>query len=137
MIAIVCVDDSMGMLFNNRRQSQDKILTEKIAKLAEGKKLWMNSFSYGLFENSKNADAVSDGNFLFKAAEGEYCFAENCPLKPVEDRIEKLIVFKWNRAYPSDVKLDISLTDGFWKLSEASDFAGSSHSKITMEVYVK
>ncbi len=48
MIAIVCLDDENGMLFNGRRQSRDRVVTERIALLAAGKKLWMNGYSAGL-----------------------------------------------------------------------------------------
>lgn len=41
MILIVCVDDHNGMMFNHRRQSQDRILRGDILELTEGKILWM------------------------------------------------------------------------------------------------
>ena len=47
----------------------------------------------------------------------------------------KLIVFKWNRVYPKDFEFEIDLSK--WKLEESSEFKGSSHDKITMEVYVR
>ena len=53
MIAIVCLDDENGMLFNGRRQSRDRVVTERIALLAAGKKLWMNEYSAGLFAGMK------------------------------------------------------------------------------------
>ena len=37
MILIVCVDDHNGMMFNHRRQSQDRILRGDILELTEGK----------------------------------------------------------------------------------------------------
>ena len=46
---------------------------------------------------------------------------------------EKLIVYRWNRIYPSDVKAELS---GWQKVSE-DDFIGSSHDKITEEIYEK
>ena len=45
MILIVCVDDHNGMMFNHRRQSQDRILRGDILELAEGKILWMDAYS--------------------------------------------------------------------------------------------
>ena len=42
MIAIVCIDDNGGMMFNNRRQSRDVILLEKIIEITKGSKLWLN-----------------------------------------------------------------------------------------------
>ena len=45
MILIVCVDDHNGMMFNHRRQSQDRVLRADILELTGGKKLWMNAYS--------------------------------------------------------------------------------------------
>ena len=59
----------------------------------------------------------------------------NIRIKYFNDKIEKLIVFKWNREYPSDFSLDIDLSQ--WSLISTTDFKGNSHEKITMEVYKK
>ena len=56
-------------------------------------------------------------------------------LAPVEKRIEKLIIFKWNRTYPADRYFDLKLYEGTWHLALSSDFAGYSHERITMEVF--
>jgi hypothetical protein len=56
-------------------------------------------------------------------------------LQPVEEKIEKLVVFRWNRQYPADQHLDLSLAG--WKLQQTEDFPGKSHEKITEEVYAK
>ena len=45
MIIIAAVDDRNGMMFNHRRQSQDKVLREKILSLTAGKLLWMDHYS--------------------------------------------------------------------------------------------
>lgn len=68
---------------------------------------------------------------------GTIAFLENIPAAPYEDRIEKIILFWWNRKYPSDTWFDIDLEGGGWKLSETREFSGSSHEKITEEVYVR
>ncbi len=134
MIALVCIDDAYGMMFNNRRQSRDANLIDKILQLTKGHRLWVNEYSKELFpSDTKNLNV--DDCFLSEATNGEYCFIENCPLKPYEKWIEKIILFKWNRAYPSDVVLDIDLDE--WKLSAVEEFVGNSHDKITMEVYLK
>lgn len=135
MIAVVCVDDSMGMMFNGRRQSRDRVLAARVAELARGNRLWMNPYSYELFENIAEGNINIDLDFLSKASDGELCFVENEELQAVENIIEKLILFRWNRSYPSDMTLDIDLRN--WRLEESQDFVGSSHDKITMEVYIK
>ena len=61
---------------------------------------------------------------------------ENLQLASFKDRIERIILYRWNRAYPGDMFFDIKL-DRSWHLASAEDFAGSSHEKITKEIYVK
>lgn len=133
MTVIVCVDEGMGMTFNNRRVSRDRAVVKKIAEITGERRLWINQFSEELFEGA--CSCKIDSSFLDKAEEDDLCFVENVPLLPYEKRVGKLILFRWNRKYPSDVKLDISL-DG-WKLSGSADIKGNSHEKITMEVYTK
>ena len=116
MIVILCLDDKKGMMFNNRRQSKDKFVIQDILKLVESK-------------------LIIDDNFLNNAAEEDYCFVENNNLKDFSEKIEKIIVYKWNRIYPSDLKLEITIQD--WNLIGRFEFVGNSHDKITREVYVK
>lgn len=134
MIVMVCLDDRNGMLFNHRRQSRDKMLYAYIQHLTEGKRLWMNIYSAPLFADASNAMVAED--FLEQAAQEDYCFVENVPLKPYEAKIQRLLVFRWNRVYPADLYLDL-LPDAQWHLVGQEEFAGNSHEKITMEVYEK
>ena len=78
---------------------------------------------------------IIDDEFLLKATVGEYCFVEKENLEPFEDKIEKIVVYKWNCTYPYDKVFDIDLDK--WNLLNSSDFSGKSHEKITMEVYSK
>ena len=55
-------------------------------------------------------------------------------LRPYKDKINSVIVYKWNRQYPSDMKLDIEPSEGRVLVSSV-EFAGYSHEKITKEVY--
>ena len=135
MIVIVCVDDNLGMMFNNRRQSRDVEVVKKIVELTKDNRLWMNRYSYELFEELDYSNINVDSGFLSETANEEYCFVENVDLKPFEKWVEKIIVFRWNTVYPSDRELDIDLKS--WELIESSEFFGKSHEKITMEVYSK
>ena len=135
MIAIVCIDDNRGMMFNNRRQSRDSILIEKVIELSKGSKLWLNKYSSSLFEDKNVSNINVDESFVLEAANGEYCFVENVSLKGYEKWIEKLMIFKWNRVYPKDFEFELDLSK--WKLVESSEFKGSSHDNITMEVYAR
>ena len=57
MIIVICADDKNGMMFNGRRQSQDRILREKILADAGNSKIWMNAYSakqFGDEDQSRN-----------------------------------------------------------------------------------
>ena len=132
MKVIVCIDDNKGMLFNKRRQSRDVKVLEDIVSLTN--EVWIDSFSEQLFEGIKIKVNILDA-LLEDAPKGAYCFIEDKRLKPHESNIEHLIIYKWNRSYPSDFKLDLDLKE--WKLVESLDFAGNSHDKITREKYCR
>ncbi len=134
MILIVCLDERGGMMFNNRRQSRDKAVIERIAEIVQSSKLWLNSYSQSLFDQSAISLEVDD-NFLQKAGQGEYCFAENISPVDLAEQIEKIYIFRWNRHYPADFCFNLNLAA--YKLIAQSEFAGNSHEKITLEVYEK
>ena len=132
MILIVCLDDKGGMAFNRRRQSKDRVLREQILALT-GRPLWMNSYSSLQFEAAPNIRV--DEDFLEKAGQGEYCFAEFPPLAPYAAKAERILAARWNRVYPADAKLDIPLKEGLRNLVARREFPGSSHETISLEVY--
>ena len=134
MILIVCLDDKGGMMFNNRRQSSDKVVISKIAEITQGSKLWLNNYSQSLFDQAHLPLAVDD-DFLQKAGGGEFCFAENADIAQYTTKIEKIYLFHWNRHYPADFYFPVDLID--YKLIARSEFMGNSHEKITLEVYEK
>ena len=41
MTAIICMDDKNGILFNRRRQSQDRLLREDLLRETGSSPLWM------------------------------------------------------------------------------------------------
>ncbi len=45
----LCLDQEDGLLFNGRRQSRDRVVTEKILSMTEGKPLWMSAYSRRIF----------------------------------------------------------------------------------------
>lgn len=133
MNVILCLDDNNGMLFNNRRQSRDEKVIEKILEITKNKRLWVNKYSYSLFEIFNTSNINVDDLFLSETPMGEFCFVETSDLANYEKWIEKIIVFRWNRDYPYDKQLDIDLSQ--WHLEKTSEFEGNSHKNITMEVY--
>lgn len=134
MIAAICVDDRGGLLFNGRRLSRDRAQREDLLALCGAGRLWMNGFSAPLFAGLEDRIAV-DENFLTLAGPGEVCFVEDRPLGPVRDRLEAVVVYRWNRAYPADVHLDLDLAEAGLSLAERREFPGTSHETITREQY--
>lgn len=131
MKAIVCLDKSKGMLFNNRRLSRDDELCNKVSSLVGDGQLYLNDYSAKIFEG-KCALAVSD-DFSEKAGENDFCFYENTAVPA--DKITELYIFWWNRDYPADTYFDFEPKDSGFKRVKKEDFAGTSHKKITLEIF--
>lgn len=135
MILIVCIDDDGGMLFNRRRQSKDSVLRLRMLGIAAESRLWMNDYSASQFEEEPRDMIQIAEDPLGSAEEGDYCFVENLDPSGSLEKIEKVILYKWNRKYPSDLKFTIDLSQ--FELAETTDFEGSSHDKITEEIYIR
>ena len=133
MYVIVPVDNRMGMGFHGRRQSRDRVLNTYLLKLSQGKKLWMAPCSSALFQGA--SDIVISGDFLSQAGPEDLCFVEDRPLLPFRDQIRGIVLCKWNRDYPGDFFLDLDPKG--WQLRHQEEFPGSSHEKLTIEVYLK
>ena len=126
----LCVDDDMGMLFNSRRQSRDRELIKDFAETVGENKIFIAPYSEILFQEY---NVTTDKKMLDVAGENDFCFVEKENILPFSSKINKLIIYKWNRKYPSD--FTFLMPEGF-KLAETYDFKGSSHEKITKEVYI-
>lgn len=133
MIVIVCVDDHNGMMFNGRRQSQDRRLREHILQSVSPHRLHMSLYTKKQFIDVGPERVAAEEDFLGKAGPGSYCFVEDKAVIPYADKIEKVILYKWNRSYPADVFFPLDLSG--WALEETEDFPGYSHEKITKEIY--
>jgi hypothetical protein len=94
----------------------------------------MNTYSAKLFENK--AVIVFDDP-IEKAMSEDYIFVENMDLNGILHRFTKVILFKWNRIYPSDLQFPMDELQSQFKLTFTKDFPGNSHEMITQEVYVR
>lgn len=135
MTVIVCLDNANGMLFNHRRQSRDANVIRDILKTTNGASLLVAPYSEPLFSQAECSISVS-GSFLADAGANDYCFVENTSVAEFKEKISKLIIYKWNRDYPADFYFDIDYANDY-KLETTLDFGGTSHEKITKEVYVR
>lgn len=134
MKIIVCLDDRDGMSFFGRRQSQDRVLREQLLLLTAGEALWMNGYSARQFTEQTNRIVV-DTDYLRNAPENAWCFVETDDIGPFLDRLSRVVIYRWNRHYPSDRVFPIGELENKWVLESSREFPGSSHDVITEEVY--
>lgn len=130
MKLIICTDENNGMLFNNRRQSRDSVLCRYILNTVGEHPLAMTEYSAKMFPESENI-VVCDNVFESNG----FCFAEEA----VEslDNVTELYWFNWNRHYPADVVFNHNVESLGFRLEKTVEFAGSSHDKITLNLYKK
>ena len=71
MHIIICLDDDNGMLFHDRRQSQDvKLRADVLERLGE-RMLWMNAYSARQFADAEDARIHISDSFLEEANTGK------------------------------------------------------------------
>ena len=116
-------------------QSRDKNLIADLCTKTECY-IYISPYSAPLFEQFSARIKIVD-NPLSDCEDNAVAFVEGLPLSMYVDDIEELIVYKWNRLYPSDVKLDIDIKDAGFNMFAKYEFMGNSHDKITKEVYRK
>lgn len=134
MTLVVCVSDGGGMIYNSRRLSRDRVLMENLCELVGDGTLFISDFSAPLFVNSDvSAIAVSDP--LFSAGEADFAFVEDRAVSEYKDKINKLVIYRWNRKYPFDMAFDLDPEKEGMQLLESIDFVGYSHEKITREIW--
>jgi hypothetical protein len=130
MIAIVCVDDKLGLAFNHRRQSRDAVLCEDILTLAADAPLWMHPYSASLFP----ADRIhADESYLAHAGTNDYCFLERENLLPYADAVHTLVLYRWNRTYPADIYFSWDWDS--YQNTETVSFRGKSHPDLVREIW--
>ena len=134
MNVIVCLDERDGMMFNGRRQSCDRILLEDMAKMTEGARLFASPYSERMLREYGLIPIVAE-DFLGIAEQSDWCFLEDRALSAHADRLERLVIYRWNRHYPSDLTFDIVPEHRGLRLLQRVEFSGCSHDTITKEVF--
>lgn len=137
MNLIVCLEDKNGMMFNKRRLSQDVVIREDIYNNLDGKNLIMNNYSFKMFQKDNSDKNIVISEDLPVDNDEDFQFIEDKQLGKYEDKISKLIVYYWNRRYPSDLKFDIDLSSSKWEVASETEFPGKSHEKITKKIILK
>ncbi len=136
MTVIVCTDKNGGMLFAGRRTSRDREMLADLGRLAAGRRLLCTPYSERLLTAAGLSPTVRE-DCLEVASEDDLVFIENLPLSPYRERITRLVVYSWDKAYPYDVVLDIPKEAEGRRLVASHTFPGFSHDAITKEVFEK
>lgn len=132
MKLFVCLDDGNGMSFNGRRQSRDSVMLKDMASLVGDGVLAVSEYSVPLLCGLGMKLSVSSAPCFDKAADA--CFIELEP-PPRNAQFSELVLYHWNKRYPTDVHFDLDMK-GF-KLYEQLGIAGTSHERITREIWKK
>lgn len=133
MKLIFCLEKNKGTMFLGKRQSKDRVLNQRLLQIVGNSKLWVSEYSSEMFELSDSL--VIDNDYKNKAEVNDYCFVED---KGYElSCVDEIILCFWNRKYPSDQFFDIDLKGNSFKKVSTENIVGSSHDKITIEIYKK
>ena len=139
MVVYITIDDYNGLMFNKRRQSQDRIMRQDMLEYCGDAPLWIREYSKKLFVSPEDGTLPSnvnvDDNFLKKVAPTDHVFVEGDTLADWIDQIDTLVIYKWNRKYPNDLCFDFAVMGDAFKRHSVTKFEGSSHDKITREVW--
>ena len=127
MTLYICLDDRNGLQFNKRRQSRDKALLEDIRSQLSGA-LLIEPFSEKLIREAEIP-------YVLPPETAEDYFAENIPSGEILEKTSRIVIYRWNRHYPSDLRWEPDLTAMGYLLKETTQFPGTSHETITREVY--
>ena len=127
MTLILWVGKNGEMMFNRRRCSRDRGVIADILAMYDPSEIRVSAYSSPLFDGARVISSLSE-------AEGGVLFLEDLPLSAALAQARKMIVYRFDRVYPADVRLVIPQD---FQMTESREFAGFSHEKITREVYEK
>ena len=127
MTLILWTGKNGEMLFNRRRCSQDRAVIADILSMYPPEQICVSAYSASLFPGSQIISCLEEAN-------DHVLFLEDLPLSPALAQAKRLIVYRFDRVYPADVRFTLSPD---FSLKASTEFSGSSHDKITREVYEK
>ncbi len=126
MTVIITLDDKHGYTLFGKRLSQDLSVAEDI--ISSFDLVYMSEYSAAQFTDRSKiltpipADIPPDAVLFLETEE-------------IPDNADCLIVYRWNRHYPSDRKYNPAKY--YWYKKSSVNFPGRSHDRITKEVYTK
>ena len=125
MTVIATLDDRNGSSLCGKRLSKDREILGDIER--EFPHVHASEYTAALFTSPGYAIPIPD-----PVPADAVLFLE---LEDIPADADELIIYRWNRRYPSDREFDPAANG--WRLISSSDFAGYSHRKITKERYAK
>jgi hypothetical protein len=144
MELLLCLDPKGGMMFNHRRQTFDKVVTDEIVnnvKSVNGT-LWISDYSKWLFEDydvpTKNIADFSVQN----SSDTDFVFVEDIDIDfdalLSSEQQNQIVFYIWDKVYPADKKtsLDPNNIPGF-KLEEKNEINTPVHEPIVKLVWKK
>lgn len=134
MTVIICVSDGGGVLFGGRRLSRDREVISDIARTVGEAPVFISEYSEALFSNS-DASVIAVTDPLSSADRGDFAFIEDGKIRRGIGKTDCIIIYRWNRKYPFDAKIDTEPEGEGFSLTESVDFKGHSHEKITREIW--
>ena len=100
MTLVLCLDDNLGMMFNHRRQSRDRVLIADLLETVGDRRLFVSPYSKALFpEGAANITVAEDPGAA--AGEDDFAFVDGyvaLPKKPgLGVEVNKELVVEENR----------------------------------------
>ncbi len=126
MTVIITLDDKNGYTFSGKRLSQDRNIAADIVSSFD--QVYMSAYSAEQFEDKSGIvtpipDVIPQDAVVFLETDD------------IPDSADCLVVYRWNRLYPSDRKYNPARYS--WHRKSSEDFPGYSHERITKEIYKK
>lgn len=137
MKLIVCLSNDAGMMFNNRRQSRDSALIERLIEIVGTHKIYAEAYSKTLFKDCSLNNSIFFNKDIDWSTidESDYVFVEDPELFKNAPIFDQVIVCWWNREYPSDKFFRINMAS--YESVKTETLVGRSHNEIEIEYYVK
>jgi len=135
MTLFVCLDEQGGMSFGGRRQSRDSAVLLDIFATVNTSRLLVSRYSEKLL--SQYGEVTVSDTPLADAGEDDFVLLEVEGVGKQSAKPDTLIIYRWDGIYPSDLKFDLEPQSVGLSLLTRSYIVGTSHEKITKEVYTK
>ena len=136
MKVIICIDERGGVRFHDRRVSQDVAQRRDVIARYGKDGLLMRKETAALYAGETDALHVVDDWEQGLGQDGWWVCEDTAFLR-WEEQLEEVILYRWNRRYPSDEVLRLCLSLPLWRCVAVYDLPGKSHARIDVEHYVK